>query len=119
MKAKPKLGPRAITAYNRFSKDLAALNYVLRVAKPSGMVGDLSLRSLNRIIHTANRLFRRAPDIPHFVWLDLERPLTVADFAILVTRLTAAALAFEERYAHLTEAGLRRSRIDTLRPPSD
>ena len=98
----PQLSHRAITAYNRLSRDLAALNYVLRVAKPTGMVGDLTLRNFNHILHAANRLFCREAGMPRFVRIDLDRPLTVADFAILVTRLSAAAVTFEERYAHLT-----------------
>ena len=98
----PQLGRRAIIAYNRLSRDLAALNYVLRVNKPTGMVGDLTLRQFNSITHEANRLFCRELALPRFHMIDAERPLTVADFAILVTRLTMAAQAFEERYKHLT-----------------
>lgn len=98
----PHLGRRAIIAYNRLSRDLAALNYVLRIAKPSGMVGDLTLRQFNGICHAANRLFCRELALPRFYMIDLERPLTVADFTILVARLTMAAQAFEERYSHLT-----------------
>lgn len=99
---KPKLGRRAIIAYNRLSRDVAALNYVLRLAKPSGLVGDLTLRQFNGITHTANRLFCRELALPRFYMIDLERPLTAADFAILVTRLTLACMTFEERYSHLT-----------------
>lgn len=95
------LGHRAISAYNRLSRDLASLNYVLRVAKPSGTVGEVTLRSLNQAIGIANRLFCREAELPQFAMLDPGVPLTVADFAILVTRLSAAAVAFEERYAHL------------------
>jgi len=98
----PQLGRRAIIAYNRLSRDLAALNYVLRVIKPAGMVGDLTLRQFNSICHAANRLFCRELAQPRFLPIDPERPLTVADFAILVARLTTAIQAFEARYHHLT-----------------
>ncbi|KQX42813.1 hypothetical protein ASD04_02295 [Devosia sp. Root436] len=114
----PKLSRRAIIAYNRFSKDLAALNYVLRKAKPTGMVGDLTLRQFNAICHAANRLFAREPAMPRFLWIDLERPLTVADFAILVSRLTAASLAFEERYEYLTRAPAPAPALDSDGFPS-
>lgn len=97
-----RLGHRAITAYNRLSRELAALNYVLRVAKPAGIVSEFTLRGLNRAIRTANRLFCREAELPSFAMLDPITPMTVADFTILVARLTAAALAFEERYARLT-----------------
>lgn len=97
----PKLGRRAIIAYNRLSRDVAALNYVLRVAKPVGMVGDLTLRQFNSITHAANRLFCRELALPRFHLIDLDRPLTIADFAILVARLTVASQAFEGRYRAL------------------
>lgn len=100
---KPTLGRRTIYAYNRLSRDLAALNYVLRKARPTGMVGDLTMRQIKGICHTANRLFAREPSMPRFFIMDVGRPLTVADFAILVSRLTAASFAFEERYQHLIE----------------
>ena len=100
---KPQLGRRSIITYNRLARDLAALNYVLRVAKPSGMVGDLTLRQFNSIRHDANRLFCREVGMPRFHMIDLSRPHTVADFAIFVARLTMAATSFEERYAHVNE----------------
>lgn len=100
---KPHPGRRALIAYNRLSRDMAAVNYVVRVAKPSGMVGDLTMRQFNSICHAANRLFCRELSMPRFHTIDLDRPVTVADFTILVARLTAAILAFEERYHHLTE----------------
>ena len=99
---KPHPGRRTIVTYNRLARDLAALNYVLRTAKPPGMVGDLTLRQFNSIRHDANRAFCRELSMPRFHKIDLTRPMTVADFAILVTRLTLAARMFEQRYAHLT-----------------
>jgi len=102
MPAKPKLGQRAIVAYNRLSRDVAALNYVLRIAKPKDTAGERTLRDLNMALRTANRLFAREASQPSFKLLDPIVPLSNADFLILVTRLTAATQAFEERYAHLT-----------------
>lgn len=99
-----RLGHRAMTAYNRLSRELAALNYVLRIVKPTGMVGASTLQSLNHALLTADRLFCREAELPRFGRLDPAKPLTMADFTILVTRLTAAALAFEERYAQLRAA---------------
>ena len=48
----------------------------------------------------------------------LDAPLSQADMAVHLARLTAASLAFEERYAHLTEEGRARAkalqRLDQL-----
>ena len=97
----PSLGPRAIDAYNRFAKELAAFNYVLRKAKPAGPVSAGTLLTLNGLINLANRLFRRHADLPRFIQVDTRVPMAQADLAVLVARLTAASLHFEERYAHL------------------
>lgn len=105
MPDKPTLGPRARNAYSRLAKELAALNFVVSRAKPAGTIGETSRRSLNRVIRTANRLFQREPGMPRFAQPDPVEPMSAADLALLVARLSAAALAFEERYRHLTEAG--------------
>ena len=105
MPDRPGLGPRAINAYNRLSREVAALNYITRVAKPHGPLGEITLRNLNRALHSANRLFRRLPGGPRFAMFDPRDQISMADFVIIVARLTAAAIAFEERYAHLTEEG--------------
>ncbi|MCR6672733.1 hypothetical protein [Devosia ginsengisoli] len=105
MQDKPRLGPRAINAYNRLSREVAALNYVTRVAKPSGPLSEITLRSLNKALHLANRLYRREPGISRFAMFDPRDSISMADFVIIVARLSAASIAFEERYAHLTEAG--------------
>jgi hypothetical protein len=106
MPDQPTLGPRARNAYSRLARELGALNYVLRHAKPSGLIGETSRRSLNQAIRTANRLFRREPATPRFFAPDPKDPMTLADLTLLVARITASALAFEERYAHLTEDGI-------------
>ncbi|SMQ71000.1 hypothetical protein SAMN06295905_1924 [Devosia lucknowensis] len=97
----PHLGPKAIDAYNRFAKELAAFNYALRFAKPSGPVDSHTLFTLNGLIMVARRLFRRHPDLPRFFPVDTQGPMTQADLVITVARLTAASLHFEDRYAHL------------------
>ena len=99
------LSSRSITAYNRLSVDLAALNYVLRVNKPAGVISEASVQTLNAAIDAANKLFCREPALPRFAAIDPQVKFTAADFAILVTRLSGAAVTFEERYLHLTKPG--------------
>lgn len=103
MTTKPHLSHRAITAYNRLSKDVAALNYLTRVAKPSGVLGEEGRLALTRTLRLANRLYRREAALPVFGVIDPRAPLTNADLVLLVARLTSAGIAFEERYAHLTQ----------------
>ncbi|MET3924689.1 hypothetical protein [Devosia sp. 2618] len=105
MSERPHLSPRAITAYNRLCRELAALNYLTRIAKPSGTLGLEGRLCLNRVLRIANRLYRREPGLPFIGLVDPEAPLTNADLVLLVARLSTACIAFEERYAHLTEAG--------------
>ncbi|WEK05361.1 MAG: hypothetical protein P0Y65_03640 [Candidatus Devosia phytovorans] len=107
----PNLGPRAITRYNRFSRELAAFNYALRANKP-GPVGTHTLFALNGLFLLANRLFRHHKDLPHFFQLGINEPISHNDLAIYVARLSAAGLAFEERYANLTEEGAKRIAAD-------
>lgn len=104
----PELGNHSIDSYNRLNRDLAAFNYVLRVAKPSGACHAHTLFTLNGLFNRANRLFHRHADLPRFTHVDIGSPMSQADLAILVAQLTAACLAFEERYAHLTEEGQAR-----------
>ena len=110
MSSQPQLGPRTIVAYNRLARDLAAFNYVVRIAKPSGMLGEAAKRSLNTMLRLANRIYKREAGMPRFALFDPADPLTPADVALLVARLTAAGIAFEERYAHLTETGIGAAR---------
>lgn len=105
MSNNPHLSPRAIVAYNRLGREVAALNYLLRATKPSGALGVIGRECLDRALRIANRLYRREPGLPSLGRIDTSEVLTVADLALLVARLTAAGLAFEERYAHLTEEG--------------
>lgn len=102
----PNLGPKAIDAYNRFSRELAAFNYTLRNTKLAGPVDQQTLIALNGLIAITQRLFRRHPDLPRFRPVDLAKPMTQADFAVLVARLTSAALHFGDRYAHLKRRGI-------------
>lgn len=106
MPTKPHLSQRAIVAYNSLCREVAALNYLVRVAKPSGTLGESGRAALAQALRAANRLYRRESALPRFGRIDPREPLTVADVALLVARLTVAGLAFEERYAHLGEAGL-------------
>lgn len=116
MPDKPHLSQRAINAYNRLSREVAALNYVTRVAKPSGPLTEITLRSLNQALHLANRLYRYEPGIPRFPMFDPRNPISMADIVIITARLSAASLAFEERYAHLTEGGNTLSgKVNSLR----
>ena len=105
MLTKPHLSPRAIAAYNRLAREVAALNYLTRIAKPAGLLGEDGRTSLNRALRIANRLYRRETSLPSFGLIDPQAPLTTADLVLLVARLTTAGLAFEERYAHLSEDG--------------
>jgi hypothetical protein len=106
MTTPPGLGQRAIKAYNRLARDVAAYNYILRVAKPGGTIGETSRRSLSRSLQIANRLCRREPGQAQFALFDPVDPMTLFDFALYVARLSAACSDFEERYAHLTQAGI-------------
>ena len=63
----PKLGHRAIDAYNRLARECAAYNYVLRHTRQSGPVSWQTLMALNGMIILANRLFRRHADLPRFL----------------------------------------------------
>ena len=105
----PPLGNRSIVSYNRLNRDLSAFNYVLRVAKPSGASHAHTLFTLNGLLIRANRLFRRHPDLPRFFHADIESVVSQADLAVIVAQLTAACLAFEQRYAHLTAEGSERA----------
>ena len=97
----PHLGPKAINAYNRFARELAAFNFALRHARPSGPVDSQTLFTLNGLLAVARRLFRRHADLPRFFLVDTQGPMTQADLVITVARLTAASLHFEDRYDHL------------------
>lgn len=109
MSSLPTLGPRAIRSYNRLAKDIAAFNYVLRIAKPSGPVGRETIATLNGLALMANRLFRHHSDLPRFAGVALDHTMSQADLAIAVARLNAACVHFEERYAHLTAEGVAAS----------
>lgn len=113
----PNLGPRAINAYNRFARELAAFNYALRVARPAGAVSDNTIFILNGLIIVANRLFRRHRDLPRFFGVSLKGQMSQADLTIYVARLTAASIHFEERYHHLTEEGRAAAAAKAPAPP--
>ena len=106
MSTKPHLSQRAIVAYNRLSREVAALNYLVRITKPSGTLGETGRICLDRALRIANRLYRREPGMPFFGRIDTRELLTQADLALMVARLSVAGMAFEERYAHLTAPGL-------------
>lgn len=116
----PHLGDRSIASYNRLNRELAAFNYVLRVAKPAGACHSHTLFTLNGLFNRANRLFRRHPDLPRFTPVDIGSPMSQADLAILVAQLTSACLGFEERYADLTATGQARDaarrKLEELKP---
>jgi len=97
----PGLGHRAIIRYNRLAKEIGALNYQLRAGKASGAVSPFTITTLNHLIRHANALFKSHADLPRFGWIDPAGHFTWSDLALLVARLTAASLEFEERYAHL------------------
>ena len=109
MTTQPHLSQRAIVAYNRLSKDVAALNYVRHV-KPGGPIGASTVALCNRLGTLANRLFGQEPGLPRFFRIDPLTPMTTSDLVLFTARLTAASLAFEERYAHLTETGIASNR---------
>lgn len=102
----PRLSNRRINAFNRLSSDLAALNYVLRKAKPTGALGPSTIRACNLMISNANRLFRREPDLPYIRLAIEDEPFTLADLAIVINRITSASMRFEARYHHYTEEGV-------------
>lgn len=99
------LSQRTIAAYNRFSKEVAAINFI-RKEKPTGPLGPSTVATCNRLIGAANRLFGPEPDMPRFLHIDPTTPMTQADLLLLTARLTIAAVNFEERYAHQADEGL-------------
>ncbi|MGV8831922.1 MAG: hypothetical protein ACOH2N_08110 [Devosia sp.] len=107
----PSLGDRGIASYNRLGQELAAFNHALRVARPNGAFTAVTLFTFNGLVNRANRLFCRHADLPHFYLLSLDATLSHADLAVQLARLTAACLAFEQRYAHLTEEGHARAKM--------
>lgn len=106
----PHLGPRAINAYNRFARELAAFNYVLRHTKASAPVSDPTLMTLNGLINMARRLFRRHPDLPRFTPFNFTGSMTLTDLNIHIARLNAASVHFEECYADLSGTLMRQMR---------
>ncbi|KKB80130.1 hypothetical protein VW35_06755 [Devosia soli] len=107
MSGRPILSDRRIVNYNRLQSDVTAMSYVIRFNKPGGALGLSTIRACNRMITLANRLYAREHGLPRFRLLVEDETFTMADLAILVTRLTAAGLTFEERYARYTADGLR------------
>ena len=105
MSTKPHLSQRSITAYNRLCREVVALNYLVRIAKPAGTLGEVGRSMLGGALRTANRLYRREAGLPGFGRISPTEVLTVSDVALIVARLTTAGITFEERYAHLTEEG--------------
>jgi hypothetical protein len=108
MQDQPQLGPRAVRAYNRLAQDIATFNYIVRVAKPSGTIGEPTRRGLLASLRSANRLFKREPSRPHFMLFDPILPMSLFDFTVHVARLSAASLAFEERHENQTATGIAR-----------
>jgi hypothetical protein len=119
MSARPFLSQRSIVAYNRLQSDVMAMTHVLRFNKPGGTLGVNTIRTCHHMIRAANRLYRREAGIPSFRQVFDDEPMTMADLSILVTRLTAAGLTFEERYAHYTGEGLLKSPSRVLAPALD
>ena len=105
--SKRQLGPRTIVAYNRLAREVSAFNYLVRVAKPAGTLGEDARRGLSRTLRLANRIYQREAGMPRFALFDPIDPLSPADVALLAARFSAAGIAFEERYAHLTETGVK------------
>ena len=103
------LGPRAVRAYNRLAQDIATFNYIVRVAKPSGTIGEPTRRGLLESLRSANRLFKREPSRPHFMLFDPVMPMSLFDFTHYVARLSAACLAYEERHEDQTATGIARA----------
>jgi hypothetical protein len=106
MPSQPPLGPRAVRAYNRLVQDIAAFNYIVRVAKPSGTIGETMRRGLMASLRSANRLFKREPSRPHFMLFDPSVPMSLFNFSLYVARLSSACLALEERHGDQTAPGI-------------
>ena len=76
---------------------------MLHHSKASGPVQNETLMVLNGLINNASRLFRRHPDLPRFFHVSIDVPMSRADLAVMIARLTAASIHFEERYARLLD----------------
>lgn len=119
MRSKPFLSQRRVYAYNRLQSDVMALTYVVRFNKPIGPLGPQTVRACDNIIRRAHRLYIREPGMPNFTRIFPDEPFTMADLAILVSRLTAAGLMFEERYAHYQAEHLNKAPKRVLAPALD
>ena len=118
MTSTPILSPRRIVNYNRLQSDVAAMTYVVRFSKPGGPLGMQTIRTCNRMIRIANGLYRREAGMPFFRLLIEDEPFTLADLQLLVTRLFAAGMTFEARYAHYQEEALKKAAEEQARKPT-
>ncbi|KQN69937.1 hypothetical protein DevBK_02445 [Devosia sp. BK] len=119
MSRTPYLSQRRICAYNRLQVDVIAMTYIVRFHKPKGPIGEHTREACNSMIQQAFKLFRREAGMPHFRVLIPDEPFTLADLAILVTRLTAAGIMFEDRYAHYKANGKFHKSFRVLAPALD
>ena len=115
MTSTPVLSPRRIVNYNRLQSDVAAMTYVVRFSKPGGPLSMQTIRTCNRMIRIANGLYRREAGMPFFRLLIEDEPFTLADLQLLVTRLFAAGMTFEARYAHYQEEALKKAAEEQAR----
>ena len=94
MTQSPPLGPRALASYRRLRIEVDALRGVLDYRKPSGVMNDPTINTLESVRHRANKLFCRHAELPWFPRIS-EPVLSLADFTILVARLASALRRFE------------------------
>lgn len=116
---RPFLSQRRVLAYNRLQSDVMAMTYVVRFQKPTGPLGEQTRRACDIMIRRAHGLYIREPGMPSFSRLFPDEPFTMADLAILVSRLAAAGLMFEERYAHYKAEHLAKAPKRLLAPALD
>lgn len=98
MSAEHPLGHRHRHAFERLRQDVIALRAMPQGRRPAASIGDYSMNLLKDTVTRANRVFRREPGMPRFRGIDRGYPLSHADFAILVGRLSSAVQIFAERH---------------------
>lgn len=98
MSIPPPLGPRALDSYQRLHLEVEALRSTITLRKPSGTMGEDTIRGLNSIHQRINKLFCRHASLPRFPGLT-QTMLSQADFALLVARLSDSLRQYQALHA--------------------
>lgn len=92
------LGPRALDSYRRLQLEVETLGSIINFRKPSGAMGEDTIRGLNSIHQRINKLFCRHASLPRFPGLT-QTTLSQADFTLLVARLSDSLRQYQALHA--------------------